>query len=262
MRRKLFVAVLVFGAGLSLPNRPTLSTILTTQAASFQEKRRSVEKLWSKLAPLKVVTVKTKKGRVSLGEKFVDNDDEWFKGLSVVLENISGKTITYVGAGLLFPRQQGNAGKAPPLYKSLNYGLPPDAPEAVALSAQPLELKHGQKITVNLADPEFFEIKNDLIELEYAPSIEAIKFNLGEVYFADGTSWVAGRWFPRGAIKTRSANQPPPSVSSLARSQFSFLSHGVQANKSESLLCLSNLNWQQTCGFSQSPRTANQDSVA
>lgn len=44
------------------------------------------------------------------GQKFADEGD-WFQGLSVVLENTSNKTITYIEAGFYFPEKVTKLGK-------------------------------------------------------------------------------------------------------------------------------------------------------
>lgn len=150
-----------------------------------------------------------------------------------MLENISGKTITYIGAGFLFPREVGDVGKAPPLYKALSYGLHPDVPEDYAINNQPLALKPGEKIAITLFDPDYFEVKNDLKQLEYIYSIKMIKFHLEEIYFDDGTSWVAGNWLPRNANKTRRSIQEQPPLSSISISPSSLLSHSFREKKLE-----------------------------
>lgn len=240
MSKRLFITICItiLASGSSALSKPRPNLALLSWTVSSQDKERVIEKSWRKLAPLKIRTIKTKKAKVSLGEKFVDNDDAWFQGLSVSLENISGKTITYLGAGLLFPRQVGDDGKAPPLYKSLSYGLHPDVPEAYTVKSQPLALKPGEKISVILFDSDYLEVKNDLTQLDYAQSIKAIKFNLQEVYFDDGTSWVAGTWFQRNENQTRSSTQAKQPPSSAPGNRFLFLSHGFRENKPGNMFCL------------------------
>jgi len=113
------------------------------------------------------------------------------QGLSVVLENTSDKTITYIGAGFLFPRQEGEGRKPPPFYKSLFYGHHPDAPTESLLNVQPLALKAGERIAVTLSDSDYPEVMALLKELEYIHSIKTVKFSLQEIYFDDGTGWPA-----------------------------------------------------------------------
>ncbi len=170
------------------------SRVRPLKIAASQEER-VVEKLSRKQAPLMIKAVKRKKGEVFLGKKFTDGED-WFQGLSIVVENISGKTITYVSGGLLFPRQNEVDQKAPPLYKSFHYGVPPFAPGKAAPGVRPLVLKPGEKIVITLSDSDYYEVIANLRRLEYARSIKAIKFNLEEIYFDDGSSWAAGKYFP------------------------------------------------------------------
>lgn len=167
-----------------------------TQAQIIRKEEKVVEKMSRKLAPLEVKFIKTKKGKFLLGQKFTDEED-WFQELSVVLENTSNKTITYVEAGFLFPREDSEVGKAPPLYKTLFYGRHPSAPAGTNLSIQPLTLKPSEKIAVTLSDFDFSEVKGSLKRLDYSLSIKTIKFNLSEIYFEDGTGWIAGTWFNR-----------------------------------------------------------------
>lgn len=179
----LFLITLLPASGIAQP----------VQGQITNSKERTVENLRRKPTPFKVKKIKTKKGEFLLGQKRIDADD-WFNGLSVVLENISGKTVIYIGAGFLFPRQRGEVGKAPPLYKSLSYGHHPSAPGGAVLTIQPLALKPGESFTVTLSAVDYDEVTAMLNQLEYAQSVKLIKFNLEEVYFSDGTGWAAGTW--------------------------------------------------------------------
>ena len=172
---------------------PAFGIAKQAQAQTTNSKERIVENLRRRPTPFKVKNIKTKKGEFLVGQKLVDEDD-WFNGLSVVLENISGKTVIYIGAGFLFPRQKGEVGKAPPLYKSLSYGHHPSAPGEAVVNTQPLALKPGERFTVTLSASDYDEVKTILKRLEYAQSIKSIKFNLMEVYFNDGTGWEGGTW--------------------------------------------------------------------
>ncbi|MDQ1614020.1 MAG: hypothetical protein QOG00_3951 [Pyrinomonadaceae bacterium] len=159
-------------------------------------KERIVEKVWRRPTPFKVKNIKTKKGTFLMGQKLVDEDD-WFNGLSVVLENVSGKTVIYIGAGFLFPGDSGEVGKSLPLYKSLSYGHHPNAPEGTVSNAQPLALQPGGTFTVTLSSIDYDEVMTNLKRLKYPQNVMAIKFNLLEVYFSDGTGWAGGTWLDR-----------------------------------------------------------------
>lgn len=114
-----------------------------------------------------------------------------------MLENVSGKTVIYVGAGFLFPGRSKESGKSLPLYKSLMYGHHPSAPEEATLNTKPLELRPGETFVVTLSNADYDEVTALLKRLEYPQSIKAIKFHLMEVYFSDGTGWAGGSWLDR-----------------------------------------------------------------
>lgn len=190
------------------------SLVLSLKTASSQEEERVVEKLSRKHAPLKIRIIKRKKGEVLLDKKFNDGED-WFQGLSIVVENISGKNITYISGGFLFPKQNEVDKKAPPLYKSFHYGIPPFASGEAALNVQPLGLKPGDKIAITLSDSDYHEVRANLRRLEYVRSIKAIKFNLEEIYFDDGSSWAAGKYFrldPNSSDSSTPERQPPNEI--------------------------------------------------
>lgn len=195
---------------LSITLLPTPRIAQQPQGQITNSKERIVEKVWRRPTPFKIKNIKTKKGEFLLGQKLIDEDD-WFNGISVVLENVSGKTIIYIGAGFLFPGQSGEGGESPPLYKSLSYGHHPGAPGEAVLKRQPLALASGERFTVTLSEVDYDEVIANLKQLKYSQSIKAIKFNLMEVYFSDGTGWAGGTWLDRYREDRNSTIQEQPS---------------------------------------------------
>lgn len=198
------------------------------QGQSIKEDR-VVEKLSRKPAPLKINTIATKKGKFSLGEKFLD-EENWFEELSVVLKNTSGKTITYVEGGFLFPRENSVSENTRPFYKIFSYGRHPKAPVNSNLKIQSLALKPGDDITVTLSDSDYAEIMSLLKKLKYNHSIKAIKFNLSEIYFDDGTAWVAGTEFNRVPEHTEEEIRNQESLGKLLSSLFTYVNFGFFFN--------------------------------
>jgi hypothetical protein len=208
-----------------------------------QEQDRVVSKMWRKPAPLKLKVIKTRKGEVKPNQKILDGDD-WFKGLSFVLENVSGKTVTYVGVGFLFPRDAEVFGKTPPLYHRLSYGQHPKAPAAALLNVSPLALRPGESITLTLSDSDYSEITNNWRKLESGRSINDIRLHLYEIYFDDGAGWVVGTWYQNSSdIKERQPDSEVPGSNSPSR----FLSHGFRKYKTDDLLSLFKVTWPETC---------------
>ncbi|HEX8161282.1 MAG TPA: hypothetical protein VF538_05385 [Pyrinomonadaceae bacterium] len=56
--------------------------------------------------PVEIVAVKLNGGDLRPGEK-TPGDDDWLRGVSFTLKNISDKPISYVAVGLQFPQSQG-----------------------------------------------------------------------------------------------------------------------------------------------------------
>lgn len=223
-----------------------------TQGQTVNAEERVVEKLSRKPAPLKIKVVKTKKGEFTSGQKFIDGED-WFRGLSVVLQNISGKTITYIRAGFLFPRRSGEVGKDPPLYKSLSYGHHPDAPDEAVLNIPPLALKPGERIVITLSDSDYSEVTTNLKRLEYTHTIKAIKFNLEEIYFDDGTGWAAGTWFRRDPNKSGNYIREKEPFSDASGSLSALLSQSLRKYQPENAFRFLNASFQETCTVQSEP---------
>ncbi|HYY57245.1 MAG TPA: hypothetical protein VE842_07905 [Pyrinomonadaceae bacterium] len=216
---------------------------------AVQEQDRVVSKTWRKPAPLKIKVIKTRKGEFAPEQKIFGGDD-WFKGLSIVLENVSGKTITYVGVGFLFPRDDEEVGKTAPLYHTLSYGHHPKAPDEALVNVPPLALKPGESLAVTLSDSDYFEVTTNLKRLEYGHGIKGIKFHLYEIYFDDGTAWVTGHWYLNNSdIQERRPLSEAPGT----RNHSTFLSHSLREYKTADLLSFLKVSWPDICTVQTEP---------
>jgi hypothetical protein len=224
------------------------------QGQSTNSKERVVEKVWRRPTPFKVKNIKTKKGEFLLGQKLIDEDD-WFNGLSVVLENISNKTVIYIGAGFLFPGQNRETGKSLPLYKSLSYGHHPSAPGQALTNSQPLALKPGESFTITLSNVDYEEIKTNLKRLEYSQSVKSIKFYLMEVYFSDGTGWAGGSRLDRYPEEGRSNIREQQPIGNAAQMLPTLQSNSlIKSNMFPRSFFLSNLGYRKSVQFKVSRR--------
>ena len=189
--RRVAMALLLTAAGL-LPGTSF------NPGAAKQEQDRIVNKLRRITFPVNIKTVKTKKGGVELGQKF-PGDDDWFKQLSISVENTSGKTIFYIGGGFLFPNKELQPGEQapPPLYHRFMYGYHPLVPEGARPPDAGISIKPGETFNLTLSDEEFPSVKRKLEGLGYPGSIKEISVNIEEIYFDDGTAWIAGSWYQR-----------------------------------------------------------------
>lgn len=166
--------------------------------AAVQEQDRVVNRLRRIPLPVNIKAVKTKKGDVGLGQKF-PGDDDWFRQLSISVQNTSGKTIVYIGGGFLFPNQELQPGEQapPPLYHRFMYGHHPLAPEGAQPPDAAVGIKPGGAFNLTLPGDEFLSVKQKLRGLGYPAGIKEISVNIEEIYFDDGTAWSGGSWYQR-----------------------------------------------------------------
>jgi hypothetical protein len=145
--------------------------------------------------PVRISAARTQAGALLAGRKF-QGDDNWFKGLSLIVTNLSGRTITYVGVGVSFPRPEEGAGAAgPPLSHTISYGASPLLPRG-AVTKPPRPIGPGETLTVGLSDEWFAALKGALKNLKYPDAVRQIELRLEDVGFADGTRW-SGQMFRR-----------------------------------------------------------------
>lgn len=182
--------------------------------APQQSIERVVTKLRRKEPPVKIKTVRTRKGVVEL-EKHFDGDDDWFNGLTINVENTSGKTITYLDGGFLFPRGLNDVQPdSPPRYHRFMYGRKPQVHYDAASSNQPINIKPGEVLDISILQGEYDSIRQQLKKLGYPVSIREIKINIEEIYFDDGTAWISGSWYQRDSndpAKYNRIKKPQPS---------------------------------------------------
>jgi hypothetical protein len=163
-----------------------------------QSQDRSVTKFRNGklLMPLEIKSIKTKRRTAKTGE-VISDDDDWFDGLTLSIENTSGKTIIYIGGGFLFFKPKVSRIAEPPWYHTFMYGLHPEAPDIVSLTTLPLNLKPGEIFDITIAHSDYTSIKQRLKESGHPASVKEIKFNVAEIYYDDGTAWIAGSNYER-----------------------------------------------------------------
>ncbi|MFN2510189.1 MAG: hypothetical protein ABR568_01950 [Pyrinomonadaceae bacterium] len=85
---------------------------------------RVIDKISWRTEPIKILNLRTKNKAVELGKKFSEEDD-WLKGLTVTVENVSEKHISRIELDLSFPRPQGSSEEIPTYTVKLIYGRDP-----------------------------------------------------------------------------------------------------------------------------------------
>jgi hypothetical protein len=192
--------------------------------------------------PVEVKAIKTKKKSAKIGEA-VSDDDDWFDGLTVSIENTTGKTIVYIGGGFLFPRAKEGGVVKPSRYEQFMYGRHPSFSGTLRLTNLALSLKPGEVLDITLPSSNYASIKQRLRELGYPDSIKDIKFNIEEIYYDDGTAWIVGDNFERDPIEPekykRKENQPQP-ISKKKVNPVTFMNASLRSVRQASGSCWMN----------------------
>jgi hypothetical protein len=196
----LTIALLLVGSYRTSAQRKTDGTVETLEQE--QSNQRVVHKKSDFSPPVAITLAKAKKGPIKFNGKFLD-DDDWFKGLTVSIENTSGKTVTFISVEISFNRPEKQS-EEPGAVWHLDYGDNPFRYQSESLMP-PLRVKPispGDTVEIRLTDNDFEQIKVFLKDAKYPASIKAIELRITDLGFNDGTAWNAGR------INRRDSNSP------------------------------------------------------
>jgi hypothetical protein len=162
--------------------------LLTARGVAPQEHERFLSRERNQNEPLRIKAIKGKKGAITVGKTFVD-DDDWLKGLSFNVENISEKNIICIAIELEFPKSNDDP---PPLVFPIEYGLRPLLDGSILANAPP-PIKPGETIDLSFPDSEYENLQKLLAELKYPKSIKHAVFTIRTVIFDDLLMWENGR---------------------------------------------------------------------
>jgi hypothetical protein len=150
-----------------------------------QEQERTISKMSWRTEPIKVVKVKTKGKAIELGKKFMEEDD-WLRGLTVTVENVSNKLISRIELSLSFPRPEGPSETIPTYSEKIIYGRDPSDIEDTEGQKQVLP---GERVDVKQLEVNLPFIKADLESLGYPQKITRAEIRVDSVTFIDGSMW-------------------------------------------------------------------------
>ncbi|MDT4954336.1 MAG: hypothetical protein QOJ02_2474 [Acidobacteriota bacterium] len=163
------------------------SILFTVYSTAQQIQERLLEKQVHRKEPLRVKAIKREKDDVLISKKFLAGDD-WLKGLSFRLENISDKNIVFVQLEVEFPRSD----DVPPLVFPLQYGAGL-APNDSAPANRVTPIRPGEDVVLSLSDAQYDGLQQLLGEMKYSKSIKNAILDIRTVIFDDGIMWRAGR---------------------------------------------------------------------
>jgi hypothetical protein len=199
--RLLVLLILLAGIG-------TSSAFLTAFSQKSEGQDRLIEMRPFSNAPVKIITVKTKAGEVKVGNKFKD-DDDWLKGLTFKVENVSNRPINYISAVVIFPKPGAQGEENIPYGEGIIYGVSPLDPPSSTPKEQVQFLPPGESIELSLNDKSYEASKIFLNRLKYPESINHIELSIQEVGFEDGTVWSGGEFWRRDPNKPGKAIKVP-----------------------------------------------------
>jgi hypothetical protein len=191
----------------------TVAIFLLSALASAQQKERVLKKLERRDEPLKVLKLKIKGQQVNFNQSFI-TDDDWFRELTVKVENASKDTIVFIDLRLTFP-PTGTAQR--PSSDHLIYGhYPPPPGETGTPHPDQPPLQPGDTATLVLTDYE--GTRDFLDKTGHAKSIKEIQLSIDEVIFANGLKWHAGGLMKRDPEDPNSWIPVPEPISSTPQS--------------------------------------------
>jgi hypothetical protein len=145
--------------------------------------------------PVEIVSIKLNGKDVQPGEKIKGNDD-WLKGLSFTLKNVSDKPIAYIDVGLQFPQPRGF------VVYSLNYGVDFSRGEARTESSPPA-IQPGESLDLVLTNERYQVFLNILDQGGASSSFETAPYFIEKVCFANEPDVI----WQGGFLKRRDPNQ-------------------------------------------------------
>jgi hypothetical protein len=185
--------------------------------------------------PIRIVKLKTKVGTVELRKKFED-DDDWLKGFTATVQNVSEKAIARVVLRLDFPRPDGASETQVTYTTRVMWGRDPADLKNEALNL----MRPGERVEAKLVEANLPNIKSDLKALGYSDQTDRVRLLVDEVIFADRSMWTAGeilypdpsdpmRWinpkYPASKGQTWNFFRPTPMAASASPVPLLFRNH-------------------------------------
>ena len=170
---------------------------LTSTIGFSQREERSIDKVSSRFEPVQVVKLKFKEKPVEFGQALMDDDDDWFKGQTVTIKNVTDQAIARIELQLTFPREE------QPYVVFMHYGKDPAERDAAAVK----QVLPDETVDIKLNELNVPVIQRTLRRLGYPQKIGRAQIQVRSVTFADGSMWSGDLMlYPDPAQPTRKIN--------------------------------------------------------
>ena len=181
--------------------------------------------------PVRLMKLKVKEKPIGLKQKFLEEDDEWFRSLNIELKNVSNKPIVFINFTLIFARPEKYGTPIPlegaPYASDLRYGRDPLTPKATVPPDELNPIMPGKTInlivTSDIGDRAVASFK----KLNYSAGVKELWLVLGRVVFDDDTMWNAGNLFRRDP-------NSPNGYSLISQLSVGTLNHGAHTKAPQS----------------------------
>jgi len=154
-----------------------------------QTQERTIKLVKWRNEPLEIKKLEVSGKEVSFNQPFNAEGNDWFRGLTVTVKNVSNQTIHFIDLGLIFYSSE--AGIIPSRDHLLYGCQPPLSGEANALKCDRPPLKPNETATLTLQDYE--STRKFLDETKKPQIINEFELTIGEVMFADRRMWMGGQ---------------------------------------------------------------------
>lgn len=145
--------------------------------------------------PVEILSIKLNGKDIQPGEK-IKGDDDWLRGLSFRLKNISDKPIAYVDLGLRFPHPKGF------VVYSLNYGVDYSRGEPRRASSPPA-IQPGEILDLVLTKEKYLIFLRILAQAGASSSFDTAPYYIERICFENEPDVI----WEGGALKLRDPNQ-------------------------------------------------------
>jgi hypothetical protein len=158
-----------------------------------QGKERVLKKPKSFNPPVEIVNFKSKIGEIKSDKKFITEDEDWLKGLTIKIRNNSKKPITFISYQLRIPNSNKNL---PSFVFFLTYGINPIFNKQGKFFYKRANsiVPHGN-IDIEIGDENYHNIRKSLREKYNIASINQATIVCDLIEFEDETLWLGGKYY-------------------------------------------------------------------
>lgn len=148
---------------------------------------------------LKIEKVDVDGREIGLSQAFQAGDD-WMRGVSVTLRNVSGKQIVSFSLDTAFPETTATGNR---MMSSIVYGRRPGLPAEVKVAERP-PVAAGESVVLSFLGDEYDKLIRFLNSRQPLAGLSKAELSIGMVFFNDGTAWSTGSFMkPHDTIPNR-----------------------------------------------------------